>query len=156
MKAALVLTAFVLAAGAAWPADTPGSNPSVAAPTVQDRLATARKAVDRKDWSAAQRELTVLVREAPQNADAHNLLGYTYRKRSSPDMAKAYQHYDMALKIDPQHKGAREYLGEAYLVDKRLPDAERQLAELEKICGGPACEEYRDLAKSIADYKAKQ
>jgi Tfp pilus assembly protein PilF len=155
MKASIALSALLLAAGAACAADTPGANPSVPQPSVQERLANARKAVDRKDWSTAQRELTVVVREAPQNADAHNLLGYTYRKRGSPDMARAYEHYDMALKIDPRHKGAREYLGEAYLVDRRLPDAERQLVELEKICGGPACEEYRDLAKSIAEYKAR-
>ena len=156
MKTSIALSAFLLAAGAACAADTPGASPSVPQPSVQERLANARKAVDRKDWSTAQRELTVVVREAPQNADAHNLLGYTYRKRGSPDMARAYEHYDMALKIDPRHKGAREYLGEAYLVDRRLSDAERQLVELEKICGGPACEEYRDLAKSIADYKARQ
>jgi Tfp pilus assembly protein PilF len=155
MKAAIALTVLLLAVGAACAADTPGSNPSVPQATVQDRMASARKAVDRKDWSTAQRELTVVVREAPRNADAHNLLGYTYRKRASPDMAKAYEHYDLALKIDPAHKGAREYLGEAYLVDRRLTDAEQQLVELEKICGGPACEEYRDLAKSIAEYKAK-
>jgi len=29
------------------------------------------------------------------------------------------------------------------------------LAELEKICGGKACEEYQDLAKAIAEHKAK-
>ena len=156
MKLPLLAAFLSLAALSATAADTPGANPSVPQPSVQERLANARKAVDRKDWSTAQRELTVVVREAPQNADAHNLLGYTYRKRASPDMARAYEHYDMALKIDPGHKGAREYLGEAYLVDRRLPDAERQLVELEKICGGPACEEYRDLAKSIAEYKAKQ
>ena len=101
------------------------------------------------------RELNVALREDPQNADVHNLLGYTYRKRSSPDIVKAMDHYGMVLKINPLHKGAHEYIGEAYLVRKQLPDAERHLAELEKICGGPSCEEYQDLAKSIADYKAR-
>jgi len=95
------------------------------------------------------------VREAPQNADVHNLLGYTYRKRPAPDLVKAFEHYQMALRIDPRHKGAHEYIGEAYLLDKRLPEAERHLAELEKICGGTACEEYRDLAQSITDFKAR-
>jgi Flp pilus assembly protein TadD len=99
--------------------------------------------------------LNQAVRESPQNADAHNLLGYTYRKRASPDMLKAYEHYNMALKINPQHKGAHEYIGEAYLIDKRPQDAEQHLTELERICGGRACEEYQDLAKSIADYKSK-
>ena len=155
MKASIALTALLLAAGAACAADTPGANPSVPQTTVQERLANARKAVDRKDWGTAQRELTVVVREAPQNADAHNLLGYTYRKRESPDMARAYQHYKTALNLDPNHKGAHEYLGEALLVDKRLPEAELHLVALERICGGTACEEYQDLAKAIAEYKAK-
>ena len=155
MKVPFVLTALLLAAVAAPAADTPEPSRSVAQPTVQVRLANARQAVDRNDWSTAQRELNAAVREAPQNADVHNLLGYTYRKRSSPDIAKAMDHYGMALKINPLHKGAHEYIGEAYLVRKQLPDAERHLAELEKICGGPSCEEYQDLAKSIADYKAR-
>lgn len=155
MRIPVLFVSLVCACLAAQAVDTPGSNPNVPQPTVQDRLDKARKAVNAKDWSGAMRELNVAVREAPQNADVHNLMGYTYRKRATPDMAKAYEHYNMALKIDPNHKGAHEYIGEAYLVDKRLPDAERHLAALEKICGGPACEEYQDLAKAIQDYKSK-
>ena len=64
------------------------------------------------NWSAAQRELNVALREAPQNADVHNLLGYTYRKRAAPDLARALEHYQAALRIDPAHKGAHEYIGE--------------------------------------------
>ena len=101
------------------------------------------------------RELNVAVREAPQNADVHNLLGYTYRKRATPDMAKAFEHYQMALKFDPQHKGAHEYIGEAYLMDRKPDQAEKHLAELEKICGNRTCEEYAELFRAIAAYKAK-
>jgi Flp pilus assembly protein TadD len=144
-----------MAALQARAADTPGSNPGVAAPTAQDRVAKARKAVDAKDWNNAMRELNVAVREAPQNAEVHNLIGYTYRKRASPDLPKAFEHYNMALKFDPRHKGAHEYIGEAYLIDKRPAEAEKHLVQLEQICGGRECEEYRDLEKSIADYKAK-
>ena len=148
----LVLTCTVLPAGAV---DTPGSNPNVPQVSVQERLAKARQAVDAKDWKVAERELGVAVREAPRNADVQNLLGYTYRKRTPPDMAKAYEHYNQALKLDPNHKGAHEYIGEAYLQDRRLPEAEQHLAALERICGGTSCEEYQDLAKAVADYKAK-
>jgi Flp pilus assembly protein TadD len=154
MKRHFALLAALFALGA-QAADTPGANPSVPAPTVNQRLDNARKAVAAKDWSAAMRELNVAVREAPQNADVHNLLGYTYRKRASPDMTKAFEHYNMALKFNPAHKGAHEYIGEAYLVDKRPAEAEKHLVELERICGNRDCEEYRDLAKSIADFKAK-
>ncbi len=154
MKVHLVLAA-VLLVPLAQAADTPGSNPSVSAPTVQDRLSKARKAVASKDWSGAMRELNVALREAPQNAEVHNLLGYTYRKRATPDMTKAFEHYNMALKFDPRHKGAHEYIGEAYLIEKKVAMAEQHLADLERICGNRSCEEYQDLAKSIAEFKAK-
>ena len=154
MRIPVVITALALAwAALPAPAVDMGGTPTVTAPTVQERLAKARQAIERKDWSSAQRELDAAMREAPQNADVHSLLGYTYRKRASPDMAKAFEQYNLALKFDPNHKGAREYLGEAYLQEKRLPEAEQQLVALEKICGGPACEEYEDLAKAIAAYK---
>lgn len=155
MRIPVLIFVLACAGSPAFAVDTPGSNPSLPAPTVQERLDKARKAVAARDWSGAMRELNVAVREAPQNADVHNLLGYTYRKRATPDMGKAYEHYNLALKFDPNHKGAHEYIGEAYLLDKRLPDAEKHLAALEKICGGPACEEYQDLAKAIQDFKAK-
>jgi tetratricopeptide (TPR) repeat protein len=145
---ALVLPAFSFAADTSF-----GSAP--AQPSVQERLAKARVAIDAQDWNAAMRELNVAVREAPRNADVHNLMGYTYRKRANPDLPKAYEHYETALKIDPNHRGAHEYLGEAYLQDKRLADAELHLVALERICGGKTCEEYEDLAKSISAYKAK-
>jgi Flp pilus assembly protein TadD len=156
MKNALLLAATLLAAiPAAQAADTPGSNPSMPAPGVGDRLANARKAIAAKDWSTAQRELNLAARDDPRNADVHNLLGYSWRKRSNPDVTKAFEHYYTALKLDPRHKGAHEYIGEAYLMEKRPAEAEKHLAELEKICGNRTCEEYQDLAKSIADYKSK-
>lgn len=154
MKASILLVLLLSALAPAGAADTP--SPAVPAqPTVQERLANARKAVAAGNWGAAMRELNVAVREEPRNADVHNLLGYTWRKRASPDLAKAFQHYDMALKYDPAHRGAHEYIGEAYLLQKRLPDAEKHLAELERLCGGRDCEEYRDLAKAIADFRAR-
>ena len=154
MKLLPLLLPFLLAAAPAWAVDT-DSSPAPARQASTDHLARARQAIEGKDWNVALRELQVAAKEQPQNADVHNLLGYTYRKRASPDMAKAYEHYNLALKINPDHKGAHEYIGEAYLQDKRLPDAEVHLAALQRICGGTACEEYQDLAKAIAEYKAK-
>ena len=147
--------AFAAATTGAQAADTPGSNPSARAPSAADRLASARKAIDAKDWNAALRELNAAEREEPRNADVQNLLGYSYRKRANPDLPKAISHYRAALRLDPRHRGAHEYLGEAWLMDGKPAEAEKHLAELEKICGGKTCEEYRDLAKAIAAHKAK-
>ena len=146
------LLAASLAAAFSLPvlaADTPSG------PTVNERLTAARKSIDAKDWSKAMFELNQAVREEPRNADVHNLLGYTYRKRASPDLTKAFDHYKTALNLNPKHKGAHEYIGEAYLTDKKPAEAEKHLAQLEAICGNKTCEEYADLAKAIADYKAK-
>ena len=64
MKSKLLLLAALLAATlSTQAADTPGSNPSVPAPTVADRLANARKAIAVKDWTVAMRELNVAVRD---------------------------------------------------------------------------------------------
>ena len=123
-------------------------------PSVAERLTDARKAIDSGKWSTASSELTVSLREEPRNADVHNLLGYYNRKKPQPDLAKAFEHYNIALKIDPKHKGAHEYLGEAYLIDKKPAEAEKLLASLETICGNKTCEEYKDLAGAIAKYKA--
>ena len=156
MKTKYLLAALAASTLVAYAADTPGSNPSVrTATSVSDRLTSARKAIDAKDWTLATRELNAAVRDEPRNADVHNLLGYSYRKRATPDLAKAFEHYQTALRLQPTHKGAHEYIGEAYLMDKKPAEAEKHLAELERICGNRTCEEYADLAKAIAEYKAK-
>ena len=146
----LALAAFTVTAHAA---DTPASSP--AEPSVSERMGNARKALAAHDYRKAVAELRTVVRTDPRDAEAHNLLGYSYRKSPSPDLPKAFEHYNTALRLDPRHKGAHEYIGEAYLVDRKPAEAEKHLAELEKICGNRSCEEYADLAKSIADDKAK-
>ena len=122
-------------------------------PSVNERIQSAQKAIQAKDWRRAQTELNAALRDEPRNADIHNLLGYTARKSSPPQLPQAFAHYKTALEINPQHRGAHEYLGEAYLMDKQPAEAQNQLAALEKICGNQSCEEYADLAKAIADYK---
>ena len=89
----------------------------------------------------------------PGNADAHNLLAYSYRKQATPDLPKAFEHYNTALKLNPTHKCAHEYIGEAYLMDKQPAKAEEHLALLKTICGGRTCAEYDDLSKAVEAYK---
>ena len=139
-------------------ADTPGASPAPSAgpPSAAERLASARRMIELQDFRRAERELAAALRDQPDNADAHNLLGYAYRKRPSPDLGKAFEHYQAALRLDPQHKGAHEYIGEAYLLDRKPDQAEKHLAQLEQICGNRSCEEYQDLAKAIAAYKSRQ
>ena len=154
MRKHFLAAALIAAACAAQAADTPGSNPNAPQVTTADRLASARKALAAKDFDTALRELGTAARSDPRNADVHNLMGYSYRKKPNPDVTKAFEHYYIALRLDPKHKGAHEYIGEAYLMQKRPAQAEEHLVELEKICGNKECPEYKDLAKSIGEFKA--
>ncbi len=146
------VSALILPCGGALAADT---GPAVRQPSASERIDLAREAIKKQDWKRSLAELHLAVREEPRNADVHNLLGYTYRKQATPNLPKAFEHYKTALSLNPKHKGAHEYVGEAYLMDKKPQEAEKHLAELEKICGNKTCEEYADLAKAISDYKAR-
>jgi Tfp pilus assembly protein PilF len=145
----IVTLVFWAVASMSHAADTP----TLSSPTASERLASARQAIERKGWSRAQLDLRSVVRDEPDNADAHNLLAYTYRKQEKPNLSKAFEHYRIALKINPLHKGAHEYIGEAYVMDRKPNLAEKHLADLERICGNKTCEEYVDLAQSIAAYR---
>ena len=154
--AAVCCTAGVLLASpGAWAADMPpDSSPSVAAPKI-DRMASGRAAIKSSEWKKAIGELGAAVKEQPGNADAHNLLAFSFRKQATPNLPKAFEHYTTALTLNPNHKGAHEYIGEAYLIDGKPAKAEEHLTRLKTICGGSACEEHDDLAKALASYRAK-
>jgi Tfp pilus assembly protein PilF len=145
---------LALSGWSAIAADTP-TYTAPATPAAPERIAAARAAIQAKDWKKAISELNVAVKEQPKNADAHNLLAYSHRKQAQPNLPKAFEHYKIALQLDPKHKGAHEYIGEAYLMNKEPVEAEKHLATLAQLCGNKTCEEYADLAKSLADYRAK-
>jgi tetratricopeptide (TPR) repeat protein len=116
-----------------------------------DKLGAVRVHIKAARWDAAIAELKRL--NDVGSADWNNLMGYTHRKRTPPDLAAAERYYDAALKIAPAHRGALEYSGELYLVKGELPRAEQRLSELRRVCAGP-CEEHDDLKRSIERYKA--
>ena len=127
--------------------------PDISALAANELIATGREAVAREEWRKAQIDLLEAVREDPSNADAHNLLAYTYRKQNNPNLVKAFEHYKVALAIDPQHRGAHEYIGEAYLIAGQPNKAQEHLMALEHICGDRQCDEYKDLAQAIAEFQ---
>jgi cytochrome c-type biogenesis protein CcmH/NrfG len=150
MKTAIrpLILSLLLAPGAVLAA---GGDTSPAAPRdpVLERVSAATA---RQDWPAAQAILRDAVQKAPGNADYHNMYAYVIRKGPSPDMSLAFKHYNEALRIDPKHRGAHEYLGEAYLMANNLPKAKEQLDALDKLCFFP-CSEHSDLKKAIAEYE---
>jgi tetratricopeptide (TPR) repeat protein len=106
------------------------------------------------DWAGAQLLLKVALAVAPDNADLHNLYAYSIRKGARPDMDLVFKHYGEALRIDPKHRGAHEYMGEAYLMVDNPAKAREHLAALDRLCFF-GCEEYTDLKKALAAYDAK-
>lgn len=124
-------------------------------PSADPVLAATQAAIGRKDWAGAQTGLQKALLSSPQNADYHNLYAYSIRKGANPNMDLVFKHYGEALRINPKHRGAHEYVGEAYLMVNDLPKAKQHLAALDKLCFMP-CEEYTDLKKAIAAYEAKR
>jgi len=118
-------------------------------------MVAGRKALEVKDFKSAVGHFTKAVEADPKNADAHNMLGYSYRKQGTFD--KSMEHYQRALKLDSNHRGAHEYLGELYLEINQVENADKQLAALKKACPWfGKCDEYDDLKKALDDYRAKK
>ena len=132
---------------------------TIADPTESDKasavdpdFAAGRAAIDAKDGQAAIRAFSSAALRDTRNADIQNYLGYAYRHTGQMDLA--FKHYERALQLNPRHRGAHEYLGEAYLMVNELAKAEAHLSALKTICLIP-CEEYTDLEKAIAEYRRK-
>ncbi|HYW56694.1 MAG TPA: tetratricopeptide repeat protein [Polaromonas sp.] len=137
---ALALTGATLAADIPT---TPVENARI------DDFAAGKKALAEKNWAGAASSFNKVVAKNPKNADAYNLLGYSNRWLGKYD--EAFAAYDKALALDPKHKGALEYSGIAYLKTGQKAQADAQLAKLQAICA--TCEETKDLAKAVADFK---
>ena len=84
------------------------------------------------------------------NADAFNWLAYATRRNGDP--AASLPLYEKALAIDPKHRGAHEYMGEAYLMLGNVAKAKEHLARLDSLCLLP-CSEYRDLKRAVERYE---
>jgi cytochrome c-type biogenesis protein CcmH/NrfG len=108
-------------------------------------LTSVRAKIKAKDYTAALAELRDLAEDV-QQADVYNLLGFTLRKTG--DYKTSLTYYTKALELQPDHKAAREYLGELYVETGNMEKAKEQLAILTKLCPG-GCEEREDLQKAI-------
>lgn len=136
-----------VAAPTAVRADPTDDDPDAAA--LDPDYATGKKAIEAKDWRAAVKALSAAALRDTRNADIQNYLGYSYRHLG--DMPRAFAHYERALKLNPRHRGAHEYAGEAALLAGDLPRAQRHLAALKSICV-LHCEEYDDLKAAVDAY----
>jgi cytochrome c-type biogenesis protein CcmH/NrfG len=109
-------------------------------------LTSVRAKIKAKDYAGALAELRDLA-EDTQQADVYNLLGYTLRKTG--DFKTSLTYYDKALELEPDHKAAREYLGELYVETGNVAKAKEQLDVLARLCP-TGCEEREDLERAIS------
>ncbi|MFT5112472.1 MAG: Flp pilus assembly protein TadD [Parasphingorhabdus sp.] len=117
-----------------------------------EHLRQSLELLEAEKYLAAVDELTQLLSNREKDADVLNLLGFSHRNLSNFDIALEF--YEQALAVDPQHKGALEYLGELYLQTNHPDKAEAQLEKLSDLC--TFCKERKKLRKALKRYHSKQ
>jgi tetratricopeptide (TPR) repeat protein len=104
--------------------------------------------IERGDFETAINQLHDILDLDPDNPDIMSLLGYSYRKTRNYEDAQTF--YEWALRVEPEHVGANEYLGELYLETNRLDKAVEQLHY--NICR-TNCKEYSKLKEMIDSFQ---
>jgi Flp pilus assembly protein TadD len=115
-------------------------------------LAPVQTLIEDEKYQDAISALQKLLKEAPTNADMLNLLAYSQRKLQRFD--EALVNYHKALEIEPEHRGANEYLGELYLQLGQLDKAQERLQVLDKACFF-GCDEFDELEEEINMYRSQ-
>lgn len=133
------------------PAATPAAAPTTGwnFPSVEEGRQAYAEAVGLVNQQRYSQALDALNRaQAALGPDPNvlNYMGFASRRLGRTDEALAY--YRQALRINPEHRGANEYLGELYIQMGRMDDARRQLARLDGLCAY-GCEEREELARWI-------
>jgi tetratricopeptide (TPR) repeat protein len=154
---------MVLLAAYAGPAGAvTGFDVEPALAPVGDPYAAGVAAFEQEDWQAVLEHMSVALEVRPWQDNAHNLMGFAYRKLG--DYPAALQAYDKALSLNPYNRGALEYLGEAYLELDRPDDAKATLDRLADACrllahGGvdplAKCAEWQELSEAYEAYVVK-
>lgn len=116
---------------------------------IDESVQSARAYIDQEKYETAIRTLNLVIAEKPDNADAWNLLGYSWRNLD--DKKQSRKAYARALDINPDHKGALEYQGELYLLMGDIDAAKKNYDHLMKLCPD-GCEELADLAKALKKF----
>ena len=108
--------------------------------------------VKKEKYKSAIGKFKSLINKKSDNytqADIYNYLGYTHRKLKEYDAAETY--YLKALKLDSDHLGALEYMGELYLETNRIEEAKKSLQKIKSVAG-ESSDEYLELSFLINNY----
>lgn len=117
------------------------SSDSPTTPTTDDKdkdkkegkaLRDIQELLKKSQFEPALAALVPYTAQYPNDADGWNLRGYASRKLGHYDVA--FDYYERALAIEPNHKGALEYMGELYVEMGQKDTARELLARLEGLC----------------------
>jgi tetratricopeptide (TPR) repeat protein len=130
--------------------------------SADDPYAAGVAAFEQQDWQGVLDQMSAALEARPWLDNAHNLMGFAYRKLG--DYPAALEAYDKALTLNPYNRGALEYLGEAYLELDRPDDAKETLDRLADACRLLAhgavdplatCAEWQELSEAYDSYVAR-
>ncbi len=93
----------------------------------------------KKLYSKAFKNLEKADKKDKNNPDILNYMGFTSRKIGN--FAEAENYYLSGLKINPNHNGINEYLGELYVQTGKIDKAKERL----KVLSNCNCEEFKEL-----------
>ena len=156
----ILIASFVVAVISAVPALLPGAGAEAASTGNDDSSNSGsnnsdfdrgQKSFSNGDWQEAITYFKKAVAADAKNAEAYNLMGYSYRRMGEAD--PAFEAYAKALDLDPRHRGANEYLGQTYLLVGDTAMAQAQLAILKDLCGNQ-CKETVKLRNAIKRHNA--
>ncbi len=148
LSSAVLAIALACGGAPAFAAGSAGSSPSTVAEDPD--WAAAKAAIAQRNYEQATPLLQRAVEKDPANADAWNYLGYVNARADRHEAALGY--YGKALALQPNHRGANEYLGELYLKLGDLAKAEERLEVLNQACFF-GCTEHQMLKKAVNAYK---
>ena len=155
MRRTTVLLTIVFAAvfgAAAMVSDASAIGSSDPPPrSVKKDFENGKRAIYEARYDAGIRLMAEVLKAQPDNADAHNYMGFAHRKKG--DLKRAARSYRIALRIKPNHKGALEYQGEMFLKMNDLKSARANLAKLVRLCPS-GCKERAELERAISDFLA--
>jgi tetratricopeptide (TPR) repeat protein len=96
-------------------------------------LVLARREQDPARLAEARRLFELALAAKPDDVIARTSLGLTYYFATPPDPRRAIREYRRALQTDPQSEAALQSLAAALIEAGELQEAERRIAELERI-----------------------
>jgi len=156
MKKLIIILTFISFNAFAAATSSKSDVSSDRAEQINNLYEVAEKRIYNNEYDKALKLLINLAKNddlGQKKADIYNLLGFSYRKSSNPDLDKSFNAYMTALEYDPKHAGAHEYLGELYMMRGETEKAMNMLDKLENLVGKNA-NEYKDLLKAIKSYQS--